>query len=316
MQDPSIPGPPPAAGGGGSVSGARCAVHPELPADAVCARCGNYMCSTCSEQGSSKHCAECRARPDASSFPFSRDRYSLEGLIDFSLKRWKAHWLTLSLAVLIFVGITYAITMAGAFSTGLMPAFGGHADKAHAAASTAILVGTQILQIFMQIWMQLGLFALLIDTLQGREPNLGTLFSRSGKLLSALGQLGLIYLGIVVLLLPFFGIVLIKDQATQIKVGGGVALLELIPFAYIGIGLVFSQIELAYNPDAGAISAMRTSLAMVSGHRWRVLGMILVFGLFAGAGALACCVGVIPSLSLAMTMSCALFLALRTPTTA
>lgn len=314
MQQPNDPGPPAAIGGGAAIAGARCAVHPDQLAHAVCARCGNYMCATCSEQGSSKLCADCRTRPDASDFPFARDHYSLEGLIDFSIKRWKAHWLTLSLAMLIFVGVVYALALGAGIGAGILGSLVGHSgEERQVTAFSGFSVVLQVAQVFVQLWLQLGLFALMIDALQGREPKLGTLFSRATKMPAALGQLALIYLGLVLMLLPFAVLFFVKEQATQLKIAAAIALLELIPIAYLGIGLMFSQVELAYDRDAGAISAIRASFALVRGQRIRVFGMMLVFGLIAIAGVIACCVGAIPTMTIATMLSCALFLALRTP---
>jgi len=314
MQEPPNPGLPAATGGGTSIAGARCAVHPDLVAHAVCARCGNYMCATCSEQGSSKFCADCRARPDASDFPFSRDHYSLEGLIDFTLKRWKAHWLTLSLAVLILLGTIYAIAIAGGIGAGFMAGFNGRADPQRTLpAFSGVSVVMQIVQLFVQLWLQLGLFALLLDVLEGREPKVATLFSRASRIPAAFGQLLLIYAGMFTLVLPFAVLFLVHDRATQLKIGAGLVLLELIPFAYLALGMMFAQIELVYNRDAGPLSAIRTSFALVRGQRIRVLGMAIVFGLIAVAGVVACCVGAIPTMTIAGMLSCALFLALKTP---
>jgi hypothetical protein len=272
------------------------------------------MCATCSEQGSSRFCTDCRARPDAADFPFSRDRYSLEGLIDFSIKRWKAHWLTLSLAMLLFVGITYGLIVAGTFGSRMIGAAGGHGgEQSEGPDMSGPMLVLQAVQVFMQLWLQLGLFALMIDALQGRAPRIGTLFSRGSKMPSALGQLALIYAGLIVLLLPFGVLFFVHDRIMQLKVAVGLGLLELIPIAYLGIGLVFSQIELAYNRDAGALSAIRTSFELVRGQRIRVFGMMCVFGLIAIAGVLACCVGAIPTMTIATMLSCALFLALRMP---
>jgi hypothetical protein len=305
---------PVATGGGTSIAGARCAVHPDLAAHAVCARCGNYMCATCSEQGSSKLCTDCRARPDTTDFPFSRNHYSLEGLIDYTLKRWKAHWLTLSVAALIFLGIIYAFTFLAAGGAGFLSALRTNPGEERAIpAMSTLSILVQFLQLFVQLWLQLGLFALLIDAVQGREPKIATLFSRASRMPAALGQMLLIYSGMIVLLLPFAVLFFVHDQATQLKIAAGLVLLELIPFAYLGIGLMFAQIELVYNRDAGALSGIRTSFELVRGQRIRVLGMMFVFGLIAIAGVLACCVGAIPTMTIAGMLSCALFLALRTP---
>ena len=130
MQDPPSPDLPSAQPSAVSFSGARCAVHPELPAGAVCARCGNFMCATCSDEGRSKYCSQCRARGDASDFPFSRASYTLQGLVDYCWRRWKAHWLTLSLAALLFIGVIYAFAAVAGFGSAILTVAAGHGREA------------------------------------------------------------------------------------------------------------------------------------------------------------------------------------------
>jgi hypothetical protein len=312
MQGPSNPEPPSAVRGDASIAGARCALHPEVPASAVCARCGNYMCSTCSEQGRSSLCSDCRARPDASNFPFSRTNYTVQGLIDFTWRRWKANWLNLSLAALIFLGVTYGFAAAIGVSSGLMTVLSHpSSDGRSAIGAGGFQFAMQFVEILLQIWLQLGLFALLVDVLQGRQPQLGMLFSRSGKLVSALGQMLLIYLCIIPFAFPFAAVFLAHDNAVRLKIAFGIAALEIVPAVYLALGLAFAMVELSCNPAATALAAMRTSFAMANGQRWSVLGMGLVAVLVTIAGALACCVGAIPAMSLGMMMICSLYLALR-----
>lgn len=43
--------------------GARCGRHPELPAASLCARCGNFACTTCTvEREAGTYCASCSRR--------------------------------------------------------------------------------------------------------------------------------------------------------------------------------------------------------------------------------------------------------------
>src|SRR5688572_28274214 len=86
-------------------AGARCAVHTVSEALAVCTRCGNYMCGACSLSGRSAQCDTCRERAGGSAFPFSRERWQFAELFDYCWARFKAEWLTLSLAALIFFAV-------------------------------------------------------------------------------------------------------------------------------------------------------------------------------------------------------------------
>src|SRR5262245_47475452 len=90
--EPRLPTPVP--------EGALCAIHPDRPAAQTCVRCGNYMCMECQSGDASGICLTCASRVGAATaaFPFSREHYSLDGLLNLSLSRWKAQWQWLTLA--------------------------------------------------------------------------------------------------------------------------------------------------------------------------------------------------------------------------
>jgi hypothetical protein len=61
---------------GPNLENARCAVHPEQPAAAVCARCGDYHCAACHKQIADRAlCERCRTLPGVDYVEDTRRRY-------------------------------------------------------------------------------------------------------------------------------------------------------------------------------------------------------------------------------------------------
>ncbi|HEX4351451.1 MAG TPA: hypothetical protein VHZ95_01030, partial [Polyangiales bacterium] len=99
-------------------AGARCAHHPEREAERTCVRCGNYMCRECISASSDGICLFCASRLGAgagpsAAFPYSRDHYTFDGLLNLALSRWKQNWLRLSAvqAVVFLFAFTPAIAI-------------------------------------------------------------------------------------------------------------------------------------------------------------------------------------------------------------
>ncbi|HEX7480431.1 MAG TPA: hypothetical protein VF331_21700 [Polyangiales bacterium] len=290
---------------------ARCAIHPDVVAYATCSRCGNYTCERCREAQSTTLCLSCRVRTAAAGpFPYSRDHWSLDGLISLSLSRWKQHWglfVLLSGAGLCLVyGSMFAFIL---FST-RAPSV-GRGWLALALHQAAPQVVTSVLQ----LCMELSLFGLSLDVLEGRPASLVAALARLRRLPEALLQLCITYAAFGALL-GAFGLAAWKAGASQLWFVGLVALVAAPPTVYVGLGFVFAQISLVADPNATAWSAMRSSWTIVSGRRWAVLGVSVVAGIFACLGLFACGVGFVASLPLGTLLYSALFLALKTETTA
>ena len=66
------------------VEGSVCPVH-ELPAVAVCDRCGTFLCAKCGSLGNPPLCEECVMRPDK---PRARPRW-----VTFVARLWFVFWL-------------------------------------------------------------------------------------------------------------------------------------------------------------------------------------------------------------------------------
>jgi hypothetical protein len=312
MQDPSNPGVPAVTPASAPVPGALCAKHPSLAAYAVCSRCGNYMCPQCSDQGRSTQCEDCRARTGGGSatFPFTRDNYTVEKLIEHSWRVWKDNWQTLTIAAIVFLGITYGVAFVFGMVAALITGLTSQGGTPQTGAIIGIQVSGQIAQMVLQVWLQLGMFAITFDVLEGKRPGINVLFSRASRIGTGFAQLLLMYLAMALLIAPL-GAAFFLDDSVRWQVAGGGLLVLLFPLCWVGLGFAFSMLDLAYDPNATATSSIRKSFALVSGQRWRVVLMGLVAGVAVVAGVIACCIGVLPAMSLATTLFCSMYLALR-----
>ncbi|HYH97928.1 hypothetical protein [Hyalangium sp.] len=295
---------------GGTGYGADCALHPDQRATRTCTRCGNFMCASCSQEGSQEICPTCQERVGVGqAFPLTRDNWSFSALWDYCFTLFKRDWLMLSVAMLVFLGISLISQL---MST-LVPTLG-------AALGNKILAGVlQAAAVFVQSVVNgvlgLGLMRMLIDVLQGGKLDIGQLFSqfhRVGTYIVTMlllivmigvpvGAIGGIAAGVVFALgqdaLPFVIII--------------AALLLIVPLFYFALPLYLLQAEIAYNETATPMQMIRNCYAYARGERLSILGVSLVGGLVVMAGVLACCVGMIPAMGLNYLMLAGLYLALR-----
>src|SRR5687767_2037433 len=62
--------------GRAALESSRCAMHPELPAVALCERCGDYHCAGCHKRIAGRAlCEHCRALPGIDYLEETRQRY-------------------------------------------------------------------------------------------------------------------------------------------------------------------------------------------------------------------------------------------------
>jgi uncharacterized membrane protein len=295
-------------------AGARCAIHPDLPAETTCQRCGNYMCRTCVGEGGLGLCLACQQRSGTGLFPFDRDHYSLDGLFSHSVARFKQHWAPLVLATAGFFVLVYGIAFIGAFTVGFASQV---RPRGAGGPFTPLSVVFQVVQVLVQLGLQVPLFALCLDVAEGKEPAIGAAFERIRRLPAVLLQVLIIYLvlGLAGGMLGALGYIIVKLTGTSdhppvllLAVGG---LSAFIPAVYLFLGAMFGMVELIYNPEISALGALRKSFQLVEGQRWPVLGISLLSGVVALAGVLACCIGIVASMPLSLLLYCSLFLALR-----
>jgi hypothetical protein len=299
-------------------AGARCAHHPERLAERTCARCGNYMCLECISSSSAGTCLFCASRDGASgAFPYSRDNYTFDGLLNLALSRWKQQWLQLALAYAAMLFCMYVPAVVSSVAAGTMSTFGLQSGDMPVSAMVAHGVG-QLLTFVTQMAAQLVMFGYSLDLLESKPTGLARALERLKSLPAALLQLLVIYGSTALCAGIGYLLYRLLASAASAQIGAivvGLLALLLVPVGiYIATGLVFSVLELAYNPTANALSAIQTSWQLADGRRWKISGVLFVAGLIGGAGLLACCVGALVSAPLGMLLYGALFLALKQPT--
>ncbi len=91
-------------------AGGVCALHPQAPAAAVCARCGSFMCEACGA-GRLALCPSCRERVGWAPLPFDRESWEPTAALAFAFERFKEHWKRLVPlgALTLFVGAVFSI---------------------------------------------------------------------------------------------------------------------------------------------------------------------------------------------------------------
>ncbi len=291
--------------------GARCAVHPEREARTTCPRCGSYCCESC--VAASGRCHDCDARAGVAAFPFDRRHFAFGGLFDYALARWKQCWLPLGLSLVAFMVVVYAVALGAGFALGTFP-------PRHATVSPVFgprfWVG-QIIQLLVQVALELPLLGLYLDVAAGKPPALEPALRRLRRLPQALLQVVIMTMAFMLYAAVIggaaFGLARLAGMTASGRNGviAIAAFIGAVPAVYLGIGLMFALLALLDDPSATAVSALRTSLQLVSGQRLRVLGISLLTFALGGAGFLACCVGGLASAPLSGVLFSTLFLALR-----
>ncbi len=299
-------------GMGQGLEGAQCVLHPDQSAERTCTRCGNFMCSTCSEGGSQQLCPTCLQRLGLEqSFPLHRDNWSFSALWDYCFAIFQREWLMLSVAVLIFFGLAFVVQLI----TGLLPL--AVVALKNQAATIIVQVATFFIQQVAQGALGLGLMRVMLDVLQGGKLDVGRLFSQLHKIGTFLIATLLIT---AVVLIPMaliggIGYYAIITEAIP-KSAWPMALILvpvlLIPLIYFGLPLALLNAEIAYSDGVTAMQALRNCYAYARGERASIFGVSLVAGLVGFAGLLACCIGVLPAMGLAYLLLGGLYLALRT----
>jgi hypothetical protein len=295
--------------------GARCAIHPDQPAARTCVRCGNYMCSACTSEGASGLCLTCASRVgSAGGFPYSREHFTLDGLLNLSLSRWKANWQILTFGFGGLLVAAYAMSLSGEWVFDRVADGFGSDSRLHSALHPA-RIAFQVAVSLMHIAVQLIMLGVCLDVLEGRKPEMQRALDRVRRLPDAILQTLVMYValaadfGLHYLLFIALGGMSAWTTAALIVFGAWIALFPLR--IYAGLGVMFSTVALLVEPDTNAFTAFGVSWRAVSGHRLQAFGVSLVCALIVSAGVLVCCVGLLAALPIASLLYCALFLALN-----
>ncbi|MBZ4374498.1 hypothetical protein [Corallococcus sp. AS-1-6] len=312
----------------GRAMGASCALHPGREATGTCARCGNFTCDACSQDGASPRCPTCRERSGAT-FPLSRETWTFNKLWDVCWPAFQREWGMLSLAVLIYLGVSLGANLLLNVATGI----GAAADSVVVAM---VLGGVGfVAQQLVQGLVQLGLLRVCFDVLHGGRADVARLFSQMHKAVPYTLTMLLVFVIVMVplALLSFLGILVLVGTGLMsgVDLGSsseqfwnalvpilgvlGLGFLVLVgPLMYLALPLYLVQPELAYS-DAppSPLEVLRRSWEAARGQRLGILGVGLAGAAAMLAGVFACCVGFIPGMALAQLLIAGMFLCLRSP---
>ena len=198
------------------------------------------------------------------------------------------------------------------------------ASPALEATLTGVRVGIGILQSAIQGVFFMGMIAMAIHALAGRAAPIGALFSqipKAWKYVLQVVAIGVPIGGSFVLsaMLVFylavgsFDLDMPFDEAFE-KAAlplGWLILLSAPVYLFIAISIVFAQLELAYNDNAGPVEAVIYSWRIARGKRWLVLGVMTVCALISTASILLCGIGILFGGPLSTVILVSLYLALR-----
>jgi len=186
----------------------------------------------------------------------------------------KNFWPMVGISFLVTVVIGGINQLLGLFTR---PAVNGMVEAHHASPKALFIVfivsvlGTPVYAVLMG-----GLFKYFLKLIRGEPAGVADAFSGFGP---SFGQLLLV--GLVQSFLTYLGV-----------------LFCIIPGVYLGVAWYFA-VPLVIDRQMEFWAAMELSRKVVSKHWFVVFGCVLVMGLVACAGALACCVGIFVSMPLA-----------------
>jgi uncharacterized membrane protein len=319
-------------------SGAQCAIHVGVVAPFVCARCGNFMCVTCAENGAATQCPTCRAKSAAPGFPFDSTS-TINQLFDHILAAFKRDGLMLIAGTVIFFMIVGGGGLvSNIITTILSKIVGVEVDPVNpfgnlraffVNAGIGQVVGT-LVGIPVQGVAMVGFYRVLMDSLLGRKVDLARMFS----------QLQLLPKYVIMQLIMFFAFTL------PVMIVGAIAgfmafriagvdfsafsmahperiITPVVAVVILGSSVVFLLLMVVVLPvllfsipelmvgDCSPIEAITRAWKLGDGQRLRVLGYSFISGVIVMVGTLACCIGLLPAIPISYMVILALFLALR-----
>lgn len=262
-------------------------------------------------------------RPVDRVFPLTRDDYNISDLLSRASEAWSRDLGAWVLAMVLYVLIGVGIPMMLGFFTGFFGGFQGAASGWSGLRITLEAV-TQIVQLVLSAIFTLGFWSMALRGLHGEPARVGALFSQVSKIWKyilqslALGLAGALIVA-PVLLIIFLAFVGPVDRATPMteimdNAGKPLAIASAIgaPFyIYAVLGIVFAQVELAFNDDAGPVDAIIYSWRIARGKRWSILGVCVIAGLIMLGSLMLCGIGVLFGAPFATLLIAALYLAVR-----
>lgn len=264
-----------------------------------------------------------KPRPPEPAFPLTRDDYNLSDLLSRASEAWSrdlgAWVLAMVLYMLIGVGIPIILGVFSGFFVGLQGS-----GSEWSALRFAVEAVAQVVQLVLGAIFTLGFWAMALRGLHGEPARVGALFSQLSKIWKYILQSIVIGLGLVLVIAPVLLVIFLAfvgpvDRSTpmsEIMESAGtplaITLAVAAPFyLYAVLGIVFAQVELAFNDDAGPIDALIHSWRIARGKRWSILGVAIIAGMIMVGSMMLCGIGVLFGAPFATLLIGALYLALR-----
>lgn len=297
--------------GDGYAASARCAVHADQSAQAICARCGNFMCPACSENGQYDACPSCRALTgEVPGFVWNRESFSLDALWSFCWGHFTRDWVMLSLSALVFFVVIIGTTFIG----NILQAAG---KAIHPAAYGGMAVVGQFIQSVVQTTLTGGLCVVLYGVFKGGTADVGKLFGQFSNL-ATYALITVIEFAVVIVPIMVFGgiagaVYFATNQNTDVTIGVSVllALVAVVPLIWVLLPFDLAAIEVALGGETNGTQAVKNAFALAKGKRLWMFLFAMVAGLVSLVGVFVCCVGVLPAMALGQMLKLTLFLAIR-----
>ena len=262
-------------------------------------------------------------RPPEPAFPLTRDDYSLSDLLSRASEAWSRDLGAWVLAMVLYLLIGVGIPVILGFFSGFFVGLQGSGSE-WSALRFAVEAVAQVVQLVLGAIFTLGFWAMALRGLHGEPARVGALFSQLSKIWKYILQSIVIGLGLVLVIAPVLLIIFLAfvgpvDRSTpmsEIMESAGrplaITLAVAAPFyIYAVLGIVFAQVELAFNDDAGPVDALIHSWRIARGKRWSILGVAIIAGMIMLGSMMLCGIGVLFGAPFATLLVGALYLALR-----
>jgi hypothetical protein len=297
-----------------SVSGPRCALHPERAAAATCERCGNFACRECTAGG--VHCPTCRELVGPGGFPLTAENLSIDGLFAACWRAFKQQWAALCATVVV-------LYFASASSSLLLQIGLQLVEKDRVLGTGLVVVGYAV-SVAIQSIGYLVLYRANAEVLMGRKLEFGVLTAQVRKgprawavmLYSALAM-------IAALVLPALGVGVLLLTTVS---GEGDVFQRLTPYwpalVPVTLGLIgviyllsvttyLALMEVAVDDGVSGVEAMRRGWQIARGFRLYPILITVVASVLVMVGLMACCVPVLPAAAFSVLLYSGYHLALR-----
>ena len=303
----------------------------------MCARCGNFMCAACAQNGTEAQCPTCR-QLNPVGFPYDASA-DLGTLWSYTSDRFMREAAMCVVAGLIF----FAFAIGGAFLSNIITSvvntiLGIKFDPANPLRNLSgfglNLAVSQVVSMGVNLVVQgialVGLYRVLLDVLVGKKADLARMFSQLEVLPHyVLLHLVMFFLITVPTLIYFavvglFGLKLVGAELSQLQHLRPEKLfsVELVGFLLVALVIylvalvIVLPISLFATPElivgrCNGLEALKRAWELGNGQRLRAFGYSFIAGVLVILGLVACCVGIIVALPVASMLILALFLALR-----